>query len=92
MSQLRVNLQDLDDNGLLGDWAFSDGDTYIFIRLPRPGVDRGEVTAEGLKLSVISLPNEENWQWDGNREAPTLSPSINWVGVWHGWMRAGKLE
>jgi hypothetical protein len=37
------------------------------------------------------------WEWDGNREAPTLSPSILVHGgkgqpdQWHGWLRAGKL-
>lgn len=29
------------------------------------------------------------WHWDGNREAPTLSPSVHHVGHWHGWLRAG---
>jgi hypothetical protein len=29
------------------------------------------------------------WEWDGNREAPTLTPSIHHVGHWHGWLKAG---
>lgn len=34
------------------------------------------------------------WEWDGNREAPTFSPSIN-CGTekrpcWHGYIRAGR--
>lgn len=29
------------------------------------------------------------WHWDGNREAPTLSPSVHHVGHWHGWLKAG---
>lgn len=29
------------------------------------------------------------WHWDGNREAPTLSPSVNHIGHWHGWLRNG---
>ena len=32
---------------------------------------------------------QATWQWDGNREAPTLSPSINHVGHWHGYLRSG---
>jgi hypothetical protein len=38
-----------------------------------------------------------SWQWDGNREKPTLSPSI-FVGMrdtppgWHGFVRAGVME
>lgn len=30
------------------------------------------------------------WDWDGNREAPTFSPSINCGGCWHGYIRAGR--
>ena len=32
------------------------------------------------------------WDWDGNREAPTLSPSINCESHcgWHGYIRAGR--
>lgn len=34
-----------------------------------------------------------SWEWDGNREAPTVSPSINCNGAagcgWHGWIRKG---
>ena len=32
------------------------------------------------------------WQWDGNHDAPTLSPSVHWVGHWHGWLRNGVWE
>lgn len=32
------------------------------------------------------------WDWDGNHEAPTFSPSINCEGHcgWHGYIRAGR--
>ena len=33
------------------------------------------------------------WHWDGNRDEPTLSPSINNPPAgWHGFLRAGYLE
>jgi hypothetical protein len=32
-----------------------------------------------------------SWEWDGNQEKPTLTPSINSVGAWHGWVRAGRM-
>jgi len=90
MGQLRANLDDLKQNGQLGDWTFTDGDTHIIIRLPAGGLDpRGILSPIPLKPEPD--PNEDDWQWDGNREAPTLTPSINWVGVWHGYMRAGQL-
>lgn len=34
------------------------------------------------------------WLWDGNREQPTLDPSIKRVGgcKWHGYLKAGVWE
>lgn len=92
MSQLRKNLDDLEENGQSGDWAFSD-DTdhpqYIYIRIPDGVNERGSTTPWLLKEKPD--PVIDDWQWDGNREAPTLTPSLHWVGVWHGWMRNGQL-
>jgi Family of unknown function (DUF6527) len=31
------------------------------------------------------------WSWDGNKDEPTLKPSLHWVGAWHGWVRKGML-
>lgn len=32
-----------------------------------------------------------SWRWDGNREAPTLIPSVLMTTPcrWHGWLRSG---
>jgi hypothetical protein len=30
------------------------------------------------------------WGWDGNRETPTFSPSVNCKGCWHGHIRKGR--
>lgn len=30
-----------------------------------------------------------SWNWDGNENAPTLSPSVHHVGHWHGYLREG---
>lgn len=30
------------------------------------------------------------WDWDGNREAPTFTPSVNCKGCWHGYIRKGR--
>lgn len=32
------------------------------------------------------------WSFDGNEDAPTLAPSVNVVGHWHGFIRAGRYE
>ena len=67
------------ENGWEGD--------IIMIRLP-----------DGLtSLYVSTDPNMKHtertvWHWDGDREIPTLNPSINNPpDGWHGWLRAGRL-
>lgn len=30
------------------------------------------------------------WDWDGNRDAPTFGPSVNCKGCWHGYIRKGR--
>ncbi len=34
-------------------------------------------------------PAHPSWEWDGNLERPTLSPSVHDVGHWHGWLIDG---
>lgn len=74
-----------------GDWAFDVRGLTIFIVLP------------GRHLAGLPLRSDSDyarrdgtgpiWSWDGNREAPTITPSIlNLSTGWHGFMRAGKLE
>lgn len=31
------------------------------------------------------------WSFSGSYDCPTLSPSLHAIGVWHGWVRDGKL-
>lgn len=32
-----------------------------------------------------------SWAWDGNEDKPTLTPSINAQGSWHGYVTAGRM-
>ena len=34
-------------------------------------------------------PRCPTWDWNGSTTAAELSPSVNWKGHWHGWLRAG---
>jgi hypothetical protein len=36
------------------------------------------------------LANGASWVWDGNRERPTITPSINCHECWHGFIRNGE--
>lgn len=33
---------------------------------------------------------DKNWNWDGNVDQPTLHPSVNCNGCWHGWINQGR--
>lgn len=33
---------------------------------------------------------EPSWQWNGSVEKPTLTPSVNHVGHWHGFLTDGE--
>lgn len=40
-----------------------------------------------------SRTRKPEWEWDGNSEKPTLSPSVFNSGLpckWHGWLRNGE--
>lgn len=71
-----------------GNWAFTEGGHVILIVMPD-----GKLC--GLPLSSEAsnrLHDGSHWNWDGNREAPTITPSIlDVVTGWHGYMTAGVL-
>jgi hypothetical protein len=43
-----------------------------------------------LALRPVVDGSAQSWDFDGNEAAPTLHPSINHIGCWHGWLRAGE--
>ncbi len=82
-------------------------DYYIAIRFGDNGIKDTCILPIAKKWREESVPrenisywtedNKAAWEWDGNREAPTLSPSILVHGgkdqpdQWHGYLRSGKL-
>lgn len=47
----------------------------------------------GTRGSLAFRPHPSpSWEWDGNLDAPTLSPSVHHVGHWHGYLRNGVWE
>jgi hypothetical protein len=89
--RLLPGVADLLNVGALGDWAFAPAEETpaIWIRTP-----------DGTKNGTMSrLPLSANgWQWDGNCEAPSITPSIHRLPIdgykpgWHGFMTAGELK
>ena len=57
----------------------------------------GDVSFDDYILPIqwhVSEPNNGGAQWElsGTHDEPTLSPSLHWINVWHGHLKAGKLE
>jgi Family of unknown function (DUF6527) len=49
---------------------------------------------DGPHAINVEKPNHCNakWSFDGNVESPTFSPSINYVGMCHYFIRGGRIE
>jgi hypothetical protein len=70
-----------------GDWyikpnEFEGGLLYLHCQLPG-----ANFCAIPIQRGPHSSP--EPWGWDGNEDAPTITPSINLVGYWHGFFEKG---
>jgi hypothetical protein len=69
-----------------GDFSFDEDFSHLYVWLPgMPGPD-------AIPIQRGEQGGYRVWGWDGNTEAPTLTPSISVPGYWHGYLRAGKLE
>lgn len=83
---LKIDWDDL-VKGNKGDWCFHHDDTYITIRY-------GDDTLDVVDIPVVGA---NAWQWDGNKESPTITPSILIRGLhgkpdlWHGFLTNGKV-
>lgn len=95
---LLKDLDEFDRIGKKGDWCFVNGETHIAIQL---GEDKFTSTCmlPILKAGTTREITGTCWDWNGDINSPTLSPSIlHWgngrdkPSTWHGYMRDGKLE
>lgn len=90
------------DSKIAGSFTYSDEDgdgkpSYMFYSCP---CGCGSIGALQLHGPHAAKAKDEHpyWEWDGNREKPTLTPSIrhstyvNGVNVehWHGYLRSGR--
>jgi hypothetical protein len=78
------------------DGDLDDGTPYIYetlvVRLPM-NVDGGsDLAILPLKPARPRKTPDTAWEFDGNREKPTLTPSVHCHGHWHGFIRAGRYE
>lgn len=80
-----------DDLTVCGDFAL--GDDHIWIMVPS---DEGPTVPIPIRLRLVQpsragTPRFPRWDLSGSPSAPTLKPSINTRGHWHGWVRDGRL-
>lgn len=66
-----------------GDFCFGKDRRDMFMILP------GDTVAARIRLCG---PTHPFWTWDGNEDKPTLHPSLDLPGVWHGWLQAGEFK
>lgn len=70
-----------------GDFCFSEDCSYLYLWLP------GVSGPDAIRVHRGEDPGRERvWGWDGNEDAPTITPSIHFPGYWHGYLRYGRLE
>lgn len=74
-----------------GDFSWSperevDGHRYLYVCLP------GDTHLCAIRCHRLDRGIEREWHWDGNEEKPTLAPSLLVPGLWHGYLRKGRLE
>lgn len=88
----RKTLKDFDENGQKGDWCFHCKDTHIFIQFgDNPFTDAVSIPV------TIDCGNPKAWKWNGDKNKPTLTPSIlvhpieGWSKGWHGYLTDGVL-
>ena len=46
-------------------------------------------TLAQLAIRPVVDGSPQSWDWNGSTDAPTLTPSINHPGCWHGWLTDG---
>lgn len=43
-----------------------------------------------IALRPVVDGSNQSWELSGDLDAPTLQPSINHIGCWHGWLTNGE--
>lgn len=89
-------LSELEETGKVGDWCFI-GENDIFLRHPMKEIREwwpGDNLMQGsiVHLIVNDPKRKPSWKWNGDREKPTLSPSVRVIGYWHGFLENGELR
>lgn len=85
---VRVSSDDAVQDGPPGAFyieTFEGGQRVMWHKLPDGNVG-------WLRLRPLVAGEHPSWEWDGNQDKPTLTPSVHLPGRWHGWFRDGRME
>jgi hypothetical protein len=77
-----------------GDFLIQDAGRpgFFWMDILLPGSPFGiTLKIQGPGTSAPIANGQPTWIWDGNREKPTLTPSIRLGYTWHGFLTAGRL-
>lgn len=91
MSNAQVTFCRLGESGEAGPGT----EQVVWFKCPkRKNLDCGPLVLAG-KTNLKRDPNGQNggiaqWDWNGDRAAPTLTPSVNCHGCWHGYIEGGR--
>lgn len=90
----RKDIDDLIDNGETGDFCFQKTKTglTLWLKVPTSKDDTRSDSARVVRLPLTDTQGGPTWTFDGNQDAPTLSPSVRVRGMWHGFLKNGELE
>lgn len=69
----------------VGDFCFDEEFEHIYIWIP------GMSGPDAIRITKGAPGGPRVWGWDGNKEKPSLSPSIHAPNQWHGYLSAGRL-
>lgn len=86
---LRDTRHEWPDDAPIGTFDITDRDDGKFILFICPNGQRCGVDISEAPRGTGDPPE---WGWDGNYDAPTLTPSINCIGGcgWHGFITKGE--
>ena len=101
MAYLSKNDFDQPDIKKPGDWTIVDDGAGVTFWIYLTDSDPQGNTLFARVPVTTEQKTEIRWHWNGDKEKPTISPSIyirtksdpngNWIDLWHGWLRDGKL-
>lgn len=90
MAEAKVRFEDSDHND-----AAPGTEAWFAFNCPKHDRLCGVIPIAGRHHGVKRDGQNQNggtamWDWDGNREAPTFTPSINCGKCWHGYIERGR--